>query len=87
MFLFVSEYLKWSKEFSGFGIPAGARVSARALLIEKEAKLRWKLFHREECPTPERNIIDTSEWARANYRYVMGQHLGLLRAGSANLQL
>jgi hypothetical protein len=36
-----------------------------------------KLFHREEHPPLERNIIDTSERARANYRYVIGQHFGL----------
>ena len=50
----------------------------------------WKLFHREECPALERNIIDTSEWTCASYRYVMGQHLGLLkdiRAATANLRL
>jgi len=43
----------------------------------KEGKLRWKLFHREERPALERNIIDTSERARAKYRYVIGQHFGL----------
>jgi hypothetical protein len=39
----------------------------------------WKLFHREECPALERNIIDTSERACASYRYVSGQHFGLLK--------
>ena len=34
----------------------------------------WKLFHREQRPTPERHIIDASEWTCANYRYVIGQH-------------
>jgi hypothetical protein len=28
------------------------------------------LLHREERPAPERNIIDTSEWTCANYRYL-----------------
>jgi hypothetical protein len=37
-----------------------------------------KLFHREERPTLERNIIDTSERARASYRYMIGQHFGLV---------
>ena len=37
---------------------------------------RYGVFHREERPTLERNIIDTSERARANYRYVIGQHFG-----------
>jgi hypothetical protein len=38
-----------------------------------------KLFHREERPARERDIIDTSEWTWANYRYVIGQHFGLWR--------
>jgi hypothetical protein len=49
----------------------------------------WKLFHREECQALESNIIDTSERACANYRYVSGQHFGLLRdirGATANLQ-
>ena len=33
-----------------------------------------RLLHREERPTLERNIIDTSERARANYRNLIGQH-------------
>ena len=43
---------------------------------KKEGSDRRKLFHREERPTLERNIIDTSERARANYRYVIGEHFG-----------
>ena len=39
---------------------------------EKRGKLRRRLFHREERPTLERNIIDTSERTCANHRYVMG---------------
>jgi hypothetical protein len=35
-----------------------------------------ELFHREERPTLERNIIDVSERARANYRYLICQHFG-----------
>jgi hypothetical protein len=31
----------------------------------------WKLFHQEKRPALERNIIDTSEWTCANYRYVI----------------
>ena len=45
---------------------------------EKEGSYGEKLFHREERPSPERNIIDTSERARANYRYVGGLHFWLL---------
>jgi hypothetical protein len=30
-----------------------------------------ELFHREKRPALERHIIDTSEWTRANDRYVM----------------
>ena len=45
---------------------------------ESREKLRGRLLHREERPTLERNIIDTSEKARANYRYVIGQHFGLV---------
>ena len=33
-----------------------------------------ELFHRAKRPVLERNIIDTSERACANYRYVIGQH-------------
>ena len=36
---------------------------------------------------PTRNIIDTSERARANNWYVIGQHYCYIRASSANLQL
>jgi hypothetical protein len=54
--------------------PVSARTSAGALGTERKETYRWKLFHREQRPTPERNIIDTSERARANYRYVIGQH-------------
>ena len=54
-----------------------AREVRQSFGDEKEGKRRWKLFHREERPTLERNIIDTSERARANYRYVIGQHFGL----------
>ena len=61
---------------SGEARPTSAEL-ARELLGPKGEKLRWKLFHREERPTLERNIIDTSERARANYRYVIGQHFGL----------
>ena len=46
---------------------------------ERRESYGWKLFHREERPALERNIIDTSEWARANYRYVIGQHFGLCK--------
>ena len=35
------------------------------------------LFHREERPALERNIIDTPKRACANYRNVMGQHFGV----------
>jgi hypothetical protein len=38
------------------------------------------LFHREERPALERNIIDTSERRRTNYRYdEIGQHFGFGR--------
>jgi hypothetical protein len=45
----------------------------------------WKLFHRKERPALERSIIDTSEWARANYRYVMKQHLDLFKRYTSGL--
>ena len=67
-----------------------ARTSARALGAKRREIYRWKLFHREERPALERNIIDTSEWACANYRHVMGQHFDLLkhiRSALASLQL
>ena len=64
-------------EFSGYGIQTSARASARALGTEWRESYRWKLFHREERPALKRNIIDTSELARASYRYVIGQHFGL----------
>jgi hypothetical protein len=65
------------KSFSEYGIQTSARTSARVLGTERKESCRWKLFHREERPTLERNIIDTSERARASYRYVIGQHFGL----------
>ena len=54
-----------------------AREVAPELEDQREESYRWKLFHREERPALERYIIDTSERARANYRYVIGQHFGL----------
>ena len=33
---------------------------------QKEGSYRWKLLHREARPALERDIIDTSERARAN---------------------
>jgi hypothetical protein len=59
-------------------VPASARSRAGTVGTEKEGKAnRWKLFHREEHPTLERHIIDASERALANYRYVIGQHFGV----------
>jgi hypothetical protein len=57
--------------------PTGAKTSARALGTERRESYGWKLFHREERPALERDIIDTSEWTCAKYRYVLGQHFGL----------
>jgi hypothetical protein len=59
------------------GGPTGAKTSARALGTERRESYGWKLFHREERPALERDIIDTSEWTCAKYRYVLGQHFGL----------
>ena len=68
---------KVSKEFSGCEGPNEREEKAPELLGRQEGKLRRKLFHREERPALERDIIDTSEWTCANYRYVPGQHFGL----------
>jgi hypothetical protein len=57
-------------------IPTSAKTSARAFGDRKEG-LRWELFHREEHPALERDIIDASERSLANYRYVIGHHFGL----------
>jgi hypothetical protein len=55
-----------------------ARDLAPELLGPKRTEsYRWKLLHREERPTLERNIIDTSERALVNYRYMIGQHFDL----------
>jgi hypothetical protein len=48
---------------------------ARCFWGRQEGKLRRNLFHREERPA--RDIIDTSEWTRADYRYFPGQHFDL----------
>jgi hypothetical protein len=70
-------------------VPRSARRSARVFGAIKEGSDRRKLFHREERPALKRDIIDTSERARTNYRYVIGQHSSCkdIRASSANLQL
>ena len=61
-----------------FWIRVPQREKSRQNLRTKGRKATGgKLFHREERPALERNIIDTSERARANYRYVIGQHFGL----------
>jgi hypothetical protein len=54
-----------------------ASPSSRRNRETEGGKARWKLFHHEEGPAPERNIIDTSEWTWANDRYVIGQHFGV----------
>ena len=46
-----------------------------------------KLFHREQRPALERNIIDTSDWTWATHRYVTGRHFWLLRYTSRFIQL
>ena len=53
------EYWIWVEGVWDTG-PNKRQNSARALGLKKEGKLRWKLFHREERPALERNIIDTS---------------------------
>ena len=40
--------------------PQSARVRAEEVRTGKEGTYRWKLLHREERPTLERNIIYTS---------------------------
>jgi hypothetical protein len=59
-------------------VPRSARRSARVFGAIKEGSDRRKLFHLEERPALKRDIIDTSERARANYRYMIGQHFGLV---------
>jgi hypothetical protein len=67
----------WSKEL--FGIRVSRRENERQSFRDgKEGKAtERKLLHREERPARERNVIDTSERARTNYRYVIGQHFGV----------
>ena len=57
-----------------FGMRIPRRENERQSLgrLTKGKATEWKLFHREERPALERNIIDTSEWTCANYRYVIG---------------
>jgi hypothetical protein len=50
-----------SKEFSGCGSQQ-ARKPAPELWGPKGGELRWELFHREEHPALERDIIDMPEW-------------------------
>jgi hypothetical protein len=61
----------------GYGPPTGASRERQSFWTKEEGKLRGKLFHREERPALERDTIDTSEGAPANYRYVIGQHWGI----------
>jgi hypothetical protein len=77
------------RSFPDTRVLTSAGTSARGCKDRKEGKLRRKLFHREERPTLERHIIDTSEWTCANHRHVMEPHLVCedIRAGSADLQL
>ena len=68
-------------------------VDAGTQLARVSRPARWEtnggsyngLLHREERPAPERNIIDTSEWTRTNYRYVTGHHFGLSGRGASPL--
>ena len=54
------------------------RTRGVALSFENEGgRIRVELFDRKERPPLKHNIIDTSERARANYRYVREQHFGL----------
>jgi hypothetical protein len=57
--------------------PSKREKSRQNLRTEGRRATGGKLFHRENRPARERDIIDTSERARANYRYVIGQHLGV----------
>jgi hypothetical protein len=54
------------------GVPISARTRARALALKKGKLPSGNLFHREERPARERNIIDTSESTCANDRGVSG---------------
>jgi hypothetical protein len=68
-----------------------ARELAPRFEDREEGKLRGKLLHREQRLALERNIVDTSEGTRANYRCVSGQHFGVgknrIRTNLANLQI
>jgi hypothetical protein len=77
IFIGGKEYWKWVEGSFLDTVPTSAKTSARALRTERKESYRWKLFHREERPALERDIIDASEWTWANDRYVMGQHFGL----------
>jgi hypothetical protein len=76
-----------SKDFSGYGSQQ-ARVRARTV-GPKGGKARWNYSTVNSAQRFSADIIDTSERARANYRYVIGQHYCCrdIRAGSANLPL
>ena len=66
-----------SKDSSGYGSQQARELAPELWGREGGKATGGKLFHREERPALERNIIDTSERAHANYRYVIGQHFGL----------
>jgi len=57
--------------------PSKREKSRQNLRTEGRRVTGGKLFHREQRPALKRNIIDTSEWTCANYRYVTGHHFGL----------
>ena len=59
-------------------VPKARERTPESCGVERRESYGWKLLHREEGPTLERDTIDTPERARTNYRYVIGQHFGLV---------
>jgi hypothetical protein len=53
---------------------APSRLAAQECRNESGRGGQRKLFHREQRPAPQRNIIDTPQGALANDRYMIGHH-------------
>ena len=71
IFISGKKYWKWVEGVFWIRVSISPKASARALETERRES-SVGLFQCEERAAPERHIIDTSEWARANCRCVMG---------------
>jgi hypothetical protein len=69
IFIGGKEYRKWAKEFSGYG-PLKRDNERQNLRTKGRRATGGELFHREERPALERNVINTSERTAANHRRV-----------------